>query len=137
MSILTQFNTQLSDLISELIYLYPENKRFAVFNQKLDILRSVNPKLIIEKYIEFIYPFKAEILSEDDAYFTSKTNVDNIKDIYKSDNIKNQNYVPIESALNLKDIWVDMNDETKSAIWKYFKVLILLSEKWFASKYNK
>jgi len=137
MSILTQFNNQLSDLVRELIYLYPENKRFTVFNQKLEILRSVNPKLIIEKYIEFIYPFKKEILAEDDAYFTSNSKNDTIKEIYTQDNIKEQNYIPIEYALNLKDIWLDMSSETKNAIWRYFKVLIILSEKWFANEYKK
>ena len=137
MSILTQFNNQLSDFIGELIYLYPENKRFTVFNQKLEILRSANPKLIIEKYIEFIYPFKNEIIAEDDEYFTSKSKNDNIQEIYSQDNVKSQNYIPIENALNLKDIWLDMNNETKSAIWRYFKVLIILSEKWYANEYNK
>ena len=51
MSILTQFNNQLSDLVGELIYLYPANTRFTVFNQKLEILRSANTKLIIEKIV--------------------------------------------------------------------------------------
>jgi len=137
MSILTQFNNQLSDFMTELIYLYPENKRFTIFNQKLEILRSVNPKLIIEKYIEFIYPFRKEILSEDDTYFTSKSNNNNIEEIYTHENVKDQNYIPIEYALNLKDIWIDMGKKTKNAVWRYFKVLIILSEKWFVNEYKK
>ena len=61
-----------------------KNKRFVVFNQKLQILRTANPRLIIDKFIEFIYPFKKEILKEDDNYFTKKSEDDNIKDIYEN-----------------------------------------------------
>ena len=138
MSLLTQFNNQLSDLIKDLIYLYPGNKRFVVFNQKLLILRQANPRLIIEKFIEFIYPFKKEILSEDDKYFTKKSNDDNIKDIYNNqESLNDQNYVPIEYALNLKDLWLDMSQENKDSVWKYFKVLIILCEKWIKKNYKK
>ena len=138
MSLLTQFNNQLSDLIKDLIYLYPGNKRFVVFNQKLLILRQANPRLIIEKFIEFIYPFKKEILSEDDKYFTKKSNDDNIKDIYNNqESLNDQNYIPIEYALNLKDLWLDMSQENKDSVWKYFKVLIILCEKWIKKNYKK
>ena len=68
-------------------------------------------------------------MNEDEKFFLANaTSI--VKDAAEKDN-----NVPITQALNLKTLWEDnMTDDTKETVWKYFKVLVILSERIVSEK---
>ena len=66
-------------------------------------------------------------MDEDDDFFINKT--------YDSDTKNEGNLVKV---LKIKDLWdTDMDDNTKKTLFNYFKVLIVLAEKYVAEKVAK
>ena len=138
MSLITAFNNQMSNFMNDLSYLYPNDKKFIIFEQKFEILRKANPALMIKKYFQYIYQFKESIMSKDEEFFKDKIKPNNLKNVYNDDqDLNNNKYIPLKEVLNLTEYWDNMNDVNKEAVWKYFKVLTLLSEKWALANLNK
>lgn len=120
MSHLKAFNTQLINLIQDLSRQYPHDGDFILYCEAIETLVKIDSRKCLTNFIKYVYPHKSEIMKEDDSYFIGydvaghKDSTDEIAKL--SDKIKN--------------IWqTNCNDETKKTIWKYFKVLIVLSEK--------
>jgi hypothetical protein len=66
-------------------------------------------------------------MEEDDDFFVNKT--------YDSDTKNEGNLVKV---LKIKELWdTDMDDNTKQTLFNYFKVLIVLAEKYVAEKVAK
>ncbi len=113
------FIKQVEDFLEEISNLYPNIKTLQVFKVKYDMMKSMNSSKIIENFIKYIHPFKTQIMTEDELFFINGGGQDNIQgDMLKLRNI-------------IRDLWIDnMSDENKKVVWKYFKVFILLSEKY-------
>ena len=117
MSLVTAFNNQMSNFMNDLSYLFPNDKKFMIFEQKFEILRKANPALIIKKYFQYIYQFKESIMSKDEAFFKDKIKPNNLKNVYKkNDDLNNNKYIPLKEVLNLTDYWDNMNDINKEAV---------------------
>ena len=111
---------QITNFINELNSTFPENKDLMIFKEKYEMLKSINSQLILDHLIQFIYPFKQRIVSQDDTFFLEGGGQDEIID-------KNG----LNMRDNLKDLWTNqMSDENKVVVWKYFKTFILLIEKY-------
>ena len=112
--------TQFSNFIDELDSSFPNNKDIMIFKEKYILLKSINSQLIIDYFIQFIYPHKQRIMSEDDNFFLEGGGQEELKD-------KNG----LNMRDNLKNLWSkQMNEENKVVVWKYFKAFILLIEKY-------
>ena len=111
---------QITNFINELNSIFPENKDLMIFKEKYEMLKSINSQLILDHLIQFIYPFKQRIVSQDDTFFLEGGGQEELKD-------KNG----LNMRDNLKDLWTNqMSDENKVVVWKYFKTFILLIEKY-------
>jgi len=111
---------QITNFINELNSTFPENKDLMIFKEKYEMLKSINSQLILDHLIQFIYPFKQRIVSQDDTFFLEGGGQEELKD-------KNG----LNMRDNLKDLWTNqMSDENKVVVWKYFKTFILLIEKY-------
>lgn len=111
---------QITNFINELNSIFPENKDLMIFKEKYEMLKSINSQLILDHFIQFIYPHKKRIISQDDTFFLEGGGQDEITD-------KNG----LNMRDNLKDLWTNqMSDENKVIVWKYFKTFILLIEKY-------
>ncbi len=120
MSIKNIIITQISNFINELDTSFPNNKDIMIFKEKFSMLKSINSQLIIDYFIQFIYPHKSRIMSEDDNFFLEGGGQDEIKDS-KGLNMRD----------NLRDLWTNkMSGDNKKVVWKYFKTFILLIEKY-------
>ena len=128
MTILSNFNNQLTDLVSQLSDMYPEDSNIFAFKQTLLILLKTNAKKSLEYFSLYVYIYKNEIMKEDESFFKNGIDYETL----------NENYVPnlnnIIDILKLK--WDEMNDKCKQNIWKYFKVLIIFKEQYDNSKFN-
>ena len=129
MSNLKKFNSIISDLIDELCQLYPSDRDIKIFREKFNMITKVNNTMVFRGFLLHVYPHKQNIMNEDEKFFLS-----NATDLVKGAADKDDN-VSITQALNIKKLWEsNMTAETKSALWKYFKVLIVLSERIVAEK---
>jgi len=71
---------QISNFIDELDSTFPNNKDFMIFREKYNLLRSINSQLIVDYFIQFIYPHKKRIMSQDDNFFLEGGGQVEIKD---------------------------------------------------------
>jgi hypothetical protein len=120
MSTKSKLLQQISNFIDELNTTFPNNNDIEIFKEKFLFLKSVNSQLIVEYFIKFIYPLKESILNQDENFFLEGGGQDEVKD-------KNG----LNMRDNLKNLWIgQMSDDNKIIVWKYFKIFILLSEKY-------
>ena len=127
-STLTRFNNTIDCLIDSLIDRYSHHEYFGkelrLTKDKFALLRKTNPAKIVEGVLVKVYPYKKQIMDEDDEFFIQKS--------YDGDTKNENNLVKV---LRIKELWdTDMDDNTKQTLFKYFKVLIVLAEKYVAEK---
>lgn len=117
------FLKQIEDFTEEMINIFPEVKSLQVFKTQYEIFKSMNSTLILENFIKYVLPHKEKILKEDEAFFLNGGGQDNVKgELMKFANV-------------MADIWMNkMSEDNKAIAWKYFKVFVILSEKYQKEK---
>ena len=121
------FLQQTDNFINELCTICPKNTEILLFREKYNMVRSVNSTLIIEYFVQYVFPFKPMIMNEEDKFFLDGGGQEELKD--KSG---------LKMRDRLKTLWIsEISDENKTIIWKYFKIFILLCEKYIIENMNK
>ena len=111
---------QITNLINELTSTYPNDKEMMIFKEKYNMLKSINSQLIIDYFIQYIYPYKELIKDENENFFLEGGGQEELND---------KNGLRLRD--NLKELWTNqMKDENKKVVWKYFKTFILLIDKY-------
>jgi hypothetical protein len=127
-STLTRFNDTVEQLIDDLIFRYHDNpyfgKELVSTKEKFSILRKTNPRKSIEGTLRFVYPYKAQLMANDEQFFVNKS---------YDEHLKNDSH--IMKVLKIKELWEqNMDDNTKKTLFDFFKVLIILAERYVAEK---
>lgn len=128
---LGRFNSQLENMLNDLSNAFPDFMDIKIFREKYYLAKSSNPRMIILVFLKYIYPYKKQIINKDEQFFLSDDlteNVKNNKDLQKESGADNE-YI-LTKALNLKTLWSDMDEQHKDTLWTYFKVLIILCERY-------
>lgn len=113
-----KFNKIIKEFLAELINLLPEQKDISIFKGHISIVEMMNETKIIKSFIEHVYPYKKGILEKDEDFFLDQGN-------FKHEN----DY--LSESIHLKELWKNnLSKENKEIVWKYFQVLIILSEKY-------
>jgi hypothetical protein len=117
---LTAFNNMLVRFFEELRDTFPEEKDIRVALEYIQNARKINPRLILDLYMEHVAkPLREAIAKEDVGAII----------VYAREKASGQ-YNEIMPALSIFDRhWVGLADSNRNAIWKYMKVLIVLSDK--------
>jgi hypothetical protein len=125
-SIKQTFLQQVDNLMEDLCNTYPKSGDILLFREKYNLVRSGNSNLIIEYFIKYVYPLKAQIMEENEDFFIQGGGQEIIRSEHK-----------LEFRNNIRALWInDMSPENKSVIWRYFKIYILLSEKYIIENMN-
>ena len=115
-----KFNKIIIGFLDELMKILPEEKNIKVFKSQLSTIEFLDEKKIIKSFIQYGYPYKKQILEKDSSFFLKEGNV-KIEGDYMSE------------ALQLKRLWqTKLSDDNKEVVWKYFKVLVLICEKYMS-----
>ena len=120
MSALGAFNTQLIRFFEDLTETFPEERDIKMALEAIQAAKKINPKMILDLFWENVYLDLHEPISREDdvsviAFAKSKINTQ---------------YNEMSPALLIFDkYWPTMTDTNRSSIWKYLKVLCVLSEK--------
>ena len=124
MSALSAFCTQLVNLLNNLHDLYPNDNDISMSITTINLLKSANPRQLLNVFRTYVLKYEENLLKEDENFFLQ---TDFLKDPSVDEEDKT-NYA--ETIMNnLKKYWKELDDESKQNIWKYFKVLIVLSKK--------
>lgn len=117
---LSAFNNQLIAFVEDLYESYPEEKDLHKAAEALKALKKVNPKLIHTSFMEYVYPdFARPVKEENEGILISQAQA-----------MLNGEFAEYAFAYLIFDKhWTTMSDSNKSAIWKYCKVIVALSEK--------
>jgi len=120
MSVKQTLLQQIDNFINELCTIFPKNNDILLFREKYILVKSANSKLVIEYFIQFIYPLKKKIMDQDESFFLDGGGQEEIKD---TSGLKFRD--------NIKTLWVaEMSSENKEVVWKYFKIFVILCEKY-------
>ena len=111
---------QTDNFINELCTICPKSTDILIFREKYNLIRSANSKLVVEYFVQFIYPLKQKIMEQDESFFLEGGGQEEIKD---------------NSGLQFRDnitkLWItEMSADNKEIIWKYFKIFVILCEKY-------
>jgi len=119
MDFLDKFNDLFREMIQDLINVFPKDSELRMYKLGIEAYLFADKNAISRVfYKEFYVPYSEKIKNEDESFFLEKD--------YQEYG-KYQNVGDIISKL--KKCWLELNDENKQAIWKYFKVLSILSER--------
>ena len=120
-SFLSAFNNQIDNFLDDLMIVCPNEKEFSMLKNGIGLVRKTNPRLILNQFVEMIFPYKDQILLRNESFFMMKDYQDDFTNV-SSDYIS-------KVTNNLKRIWQgDITDDEREKIWEYFNSLITLAE---------
>lgn len=118
---LKSFFSQLSEVVSELTEMFPDDPDFKVFHTYITMLQRTNPGMVIDTFHEFVtLKYDEKINARDETFFLNYASAE-----YASD-------MP-DIVSKIKSCWGVLTDPSKAAIWQYIYILKELSKRYKAS----
>ena len=109
MASVTAFNDMMSQFLVELHKTFPEEKGIKKMLTSFDLLKTTNPRLVVDGFMSGMTPYAEQLSSRDERFFMEETkNVDFLKD------------------LDFATLWGIMSVNTKEATWQYLQTLYML-----------
>ena len=116
-----RFNETFKEFMQDLIRVFPEDVEFRMYELAIQSTMTYYPTYIGEMFFEKVtLPFEDKIMQRDTTFFLTHDYTDVLDNPHKEAN------AIIEK---IKDCWVNMVDDNKEIVWKYFRILVLLSKK--------
>lgn len=85
-------------------------------------LVKVNSLMPIQQFLSEVLPFKEKIMNKDESYFLKIE--ENAEDKIQGDQ------KVLNEILRLKDIYSELDENSRVEVWNYFQALIVLSEEY-------
>lgn len=116
------FSDKADEFLKELVDNFPNfSNDFKRIRTGMMMLRNVDPKTPQRIFNDYVLnKYRDAILKKDESVFLDETQFD----IYS-----NRKEHWIEFIENLKLIWKNLSPDNKEIIWKYFHVLVVLTDK--------
>ena len=109
MASVTAFNDMMGQFLVELHKTFPEEKGIKKMMTSFDLLKSTNPRLVVDAYMKGVTPYADKISSKDESFLLDEIEtIDFLKD------------------LNIKTYWERMTANTRGATWQYLQTLYML-----------
>jgi hypothetical protein len=99
----------MSQFLVELHKTFPEEKGIKKMLTSFDLLKSTNPRLVVDGYMNGVSPYADKISAKDETFLLEEIeNIDFLKE------------------LDIKRYWSKMSEGTKGATWQYLQTLYML-----------
>ena len=109
MASVTAFNDMMSQFLVELHKTFPEEKGIKKMLTSFDVLKSTNPRMVVDGFMSGVSPYASQISAKDDKFLLEEcSNIDFLKD------------------LDISSYWDRMSTNTKDATWQYVQTLYML-----------
>jgi len=99
----------MGQFLVELHKTFPEEKGVKKMMTSFDVLKSTNPRLVVDAFMKGVTPYAEKISAKDETFL--------LKEIETIDFLKD---------LNIKSYWERMSVNTKGATWQYLQTLYML-----------
>ncbi len=110
---------QIENFINEMCDVFPDIKSLQIYRQQFEILKSLSSRVIVEGFSTYVLPHKDKIMNEEENFFRNGGG----QDFVQGDMVKFRD--------TMSDIWNErLSDGNKKVCWKYFKVFVLLCERY-------
>ena len=109
MASVNAFNDMMGQFLVELHKTFPEEKGIKKMMTSFDVLKSTNPRLVVDAFMKGVSPYADKISSKDETFL--------LKEIETIDFLKD---------LNIKSYWERMSMNTRNATWQYLQTLYML-----------
>ena len=112
MATLGAFNDMMAQFLMELHKTFPEETAIKRYITSFELMKSTNPRKILDMFMRHVGPFQAQIMAKDEAFFRKKLD--------EAD-------ADIIEELNIRKHWDSgLSENTKNAIWQYLQTLCML-----------
>ena len=109
MASVTAFNDMMGQFLVELHKTFPEEKGIKKMMTSFDMLKTTNPRLVVDGFMTGVSPYADKISGQDETFILNEIEtIDFLKD------------------LDIKKYWERMSDGTKSATLQYLQTLYML-----------
>lgn len=121
------FNKNAEDFCRDLVTTFPEVAEFKQLKTALLLIKNLDERKPRQFFVKFLTnDIRPRILSRDETFFM--TEVHHHKHIVQDvEGVDESQWDAIVDML--RDLWGGLESDNKEAIWKYFQVLIALSDK--------
>src|SRR6056300_1152256 len=109
MTCVNAFYDMLGQFLVELHKTFPEEKDVKKMMTSFEVLRTTNPRLVVDGFMKGVSPYADRISAKDETFLLNE--IDTI-DFLKE--------------LNIKSYWNRMSTGTKDATWQYLQTLYML-----------
>jgi hypothetical protein len=109
MASVSAFNDMMGQFLVELHKTFPDEKGIKKMMTSFDVLKSSNPRLVVDAFMNGVSPYADKISAKDETFL--------LKEIDTIDFLKD---------LNIKSYWVRMTANTRAATWQYLQTLYML-----------
>ena len=109
MASVTAFNDMMGQFLVELHKTFPEEKGIKKMMTSFDMLKTTNPRLVVDGCMKGVSPYADKISAKDETFL--------LKEIETIEFLKD---------LDIKSYWERMSANTKSATWQYLQTLYML-----------
>jgi hypothetical protein len=99
----------MGQFLVELHKTFPEEKGIKKMMTSFDLLKSSNPRLVVDGFMKGVSPYADKISAKDETFL--------LKEIDTIDLLKD---------LNIKSYWERMTANTRAATWQYLQTLYML-----------
>ena len=109
MASVTAFNDMMGQFLVELHKTFPDEKGIKKMLTSFDVLKSTNPRLVVDSFMKGVTPYAEQISAKDDKFLLEEcSKIDFLKD------------------LDISSYWDRMSTNTKDATWQYIQTLYML-----------
>jgi hypothetical protein len=109
MASVSAFNDMMSQFLVELHKTFPDEKGIKKMLTSFDMLKSTNPRLVVNGFMDGVTPYAGKISAKDETFLLEE--VENIEFLRE---------------LDIKKYWGKMSTNTKAATWQYLQTLYML-----------
>ena len=121
-SLYERFNEKCEEFCKDVISTFPDVEHFRHLRSGLNIVKNIDlksPQRIFHNYI-YNTPYKEYILTRNEQFFMTNQDF----------NLQTSKKEYWEEFINtLRSMWKNLREDDKDIVWKYFHILVILSEK--------
>lgn len=103
------FNEMMEQFLTELNLTFPENKAVVKFQSSFEVIKRTHPSHVLDSFMSCVKPYGKKIMAKDETFIT--VDADSIEFL---------------QGIDLKNMWGESSDTTKSAIWQYLQTLLVI-----------
>lgn len=115
MDYLAKFNETFEEFLADMIRAFPDDADLRMYQVALGAALMLSPRKLFDSfYKHVVVPYEAFIMARDEQFFLNTT----YNQVRKHDVVD-----------KIKKMWHEMSGKDRDIVWKYFKLLVLLSRK--------